>query len=84
VTSSSVVPVVVSSTKESPGRVLILDLLTETSVIHSYFSSRAVSISWFKGDHRIGDEQLPCHMPYNSFSPVLLNNMSDTPKPVLI
>jgi hypothetical protein len=34
VASSSVVPFVVSSTKESPGRVLIVDLSTETSVIH--------------------------------------------------
>jgi hypothetical protein len=84
VTSASVVPVVVSSTKESPGRVLIVDLSTETSVIHSYFSSRAVSISWFKTAHRIGYEQLPCPMPHNSFSTVLMYDMSDTPTPVLI
>jgi hypothetical protein len=84
VTSSYVIPVVASSTKESPGRVLIVDLSNETSVIHSYLSSRAVSISWFKSAHIIGYEQLPCPMPYNSFSTVLMYDMSDTPKPVLI
>jgi hypothetical protein len=67
VTSSSVIPVVLSSTKESPGFVLIVDLSTETSLIHSYFSSRAISISWLRSAHRIGDEQLPCHIPLRSF-----------------
>jgi hypothetical protein len=84
VTSSSVVPVVVSYAKESPGRVLTVDLSTETSVIHSYFSHRAVSTSWFKRAHIIGYEQLPCPMTYNSFSTVLMYDMSDTQKPVLI
>jgi hypothetical protein len=74
----------VSSTKESPGHVLIVDLSTETSVIHSYFSSRAVSIRWFKSAHIIEDEQLTCPMSYNTVSTVLLYDMSDTPKPVLI
>jgi hypothetical protein len=84
VTSLSVVPIVVSSAKESPGRVLIVDLSTDTSVIHSYFSSRAVNISWFRSAHIIGDEKIPCPIPYRNFYTVLLYYMSDMPKPVLI
>jgi hypothetical protein len=83
-TSSSVLPVIVSSMKESPIRVLIVDLSTETIVVHSYQSSRAISINWFKSAHRIGDAKLPFPMLYNSFSTVLMYDMSDTPKPVLI
>jgi hypothetical protein len=44
-TSSFVVPAVVSFMKESSGRVLVVDLSTDINVIDSYFSSRAVSIN---------------------------------------
>jgi hypothetical protein len=56
----------------SPGHVLVVDLSTDTNVIQSYFSSRAVSIRLFKSAHRIGEEQLPCTMPYRNVSTVLL------------
>jgi hypothetical protein len=56
---SSVAPVVVSSTNESPGRVSVVLLSTETSDMQSNSSHRSVRRSWLSRAHTIGDEQLP-------------------------
>jgi hypothetical protein len=79
---SSVAPVVVSSTNESPGRVSVVLPLMETSDMQSNSSPRAVRRSWLSRAHTIGDEQLPWSMPYNSLSVVLLYEASVTPNPV--
>jgi hypothetical protein len=79
---SSVAPVVVSSTNESPGRVSVVLPSTETNDIQSNSSPRAVRRSWLSRAHTIGYEQLPWTMSYNSLSVVLLYDASDTPNPV--
>jgi hypothetical protein len=79
---SSVGPVVVSSTNESPGRVSVVLPSMETSDMQSNYSPRAVMRSWLIRAHTIGDEQLPWPMPYNSLSVVLLYETYDTPNPV--
>jgi hypothetical protein len=79
---SSVAPVVVSSTNESPGWVLVVLPSTETSDMQSNSSPRAVRRSWLSRAHTIGDEQLPWPMPCNSLSVVLLYEASYTPNPV--
>jgi hypothetical protein len=79
---SSVAPVVVSTTNESPGRVSVVLPSMETNDMQSNSSPRAVRISWLSRAHTIRDEQLPWPMPYNSLSVVLLYEASDTPNPV--
>jgi hypothetical protein len=79
---SSVAPVVVSSTNESPGRVSVVIPSTDTSDMQSNYLPSAVKSSWLSKAHTIGDEQLPWPMPYNSLSIVLLYEASDTPNPV--
>jgi hypothetical protein len=79
---SSVAPVVVSSTNESPGRVSVVLPSTETSDMQSNYSPRAAKRSWLSRAHTIGDEQLPWPMSYNSFSVLILYETSDTPNPV--
>jgi hypothetical protein len=79
---SSIAPVVVSSTNESPGRVSVVLPSTETNDMQSNSSPRAVRRSWLSRAHTIGDEQLPWPMPYNSLSLVLFYEASDTPNPV--
>jgi hypothetical protein len=78
---SSVAPVVVSYTNESPGRVSVVLPSTETSDMQSNSSPRAVRRSCLSRAHTIGD-QLPWSMPYNSLSVVLFYEASDTPNPV--
>jgi hypothetical protein len=65
---SSVAPVVVSSTNESPGRVSVVLSSTETSDLQSNSSPRAVKRSWLSRAHTVEDDQLPWPMPYNSLS----------------
>jgi hypothetical protein len=79
---SSVAPVVVSSTNESPGRVSVVLPSTETNDMQSNSSPRAFRRSWLSRAHTIGDDQLPWPMPYNSLSIVLFYEASDTPNPV--
>jgi hypothetical protein len=79
---SSVAPVVVSSTSESPGCVSVVVPSTDTSDMQSNSSPSAVKSSWLSRVHTIGDEQLPWPMPYNILSIVLLYEVSGTPNPV--
>jgi hypothetical protein len=79
---SSIAPVVMSSTSESPGRVSVVLPSTETSDMQSNSSPSAVKRSWLSNAHTIGDDQLPWPMPYNILSLVLLYEASDTPNPV--